>query len=247
VQGTARENTHGGEASMTASPTISEVLAAYLADEKARLAAKTYGPYADVIELLQHSLNGYAANSLDKGEYELWEELFNADGDQHREFCEIFGPEHILPNIGEFLSYFMVSKVMAGPDLLRASGIVTKKLAKWLGDKGYATAEQAEDAVERGTDAARDLPMAEKLLASLYEFTSNKYSPDDADIEDRFEIKRVEPGKVWLEGFDDDRLLGPISLPPQATTLCRVGWTISGAVRETGKKWVLIEAWKVYP
>ncbi len=30
--------------------------AAYLADEKTRLAAKTYGLYADVIELLQHSL-----------------------------------------------------------------------------------------------------------------------------------------------------------------------------------------------
>ena len=117
---------------MTANPTISEVLATYLADEKACLAEKTCGLYADVIELLQHSLNGYAANSLDKDEYELWEELFNADGDRHREFCEIFGPEHILPHMGEFLSYFMVCKVMAGQDLLRASGTVTKKLTKWL-------------------------------------------------------------------------------------------------------------------
>ena len=175
---------------MTDSPTISEVLAAYLADEKARLAAKTYGLYADVIGLLQHSLNGYAANSLDKGEYERWEELFDAEGDKHREFCEIFGPEHILPNVGEFLNYFMVRKVMAGADLLRASGTVTKKLAKWLADKGYATAEQAADAVERGTDAARDLPMADKLWALLYELTSIKYSPEDTDIEGQFEIKR---------------------------------------------------------
>ena len=247
MQSTVRDNTTGDEAPTVAGPTISEVLAAYLADEKARLAAKTYGLYADVIELLQHSLNRYAANSLDEGEYELWEELFNAEGDEHREFCEIFGPEHILPNIGEFLNYFMVSKVMAGQDLLRASGTVTKKLAKWLADKGYATAEQAEDTVERGTDAARDLPMAEKLTALLYELTSNKYIPDDTDIEDRFEIERVESGKIWLKGFDDGRLLGPISLPSRATKLCRVGWTISGAVRETGKKWVLVEAWKVYP
>ena len=247
MKATAGDNTTGEEAPTVASPTISEVLATYLADEKARLAAKTYSLYADVIELLQHSLNGYAANSLDEGKYELWEELFNADGDEHREFCEIFGPEHILPNIGEFLNYFMASKVMAGQDLLRASGTVTKKLAKWLADKGYATAEQAEDTVERGTDAARDLPLAEKLTGLLYEVTSSKYYPDDADIEDQFEIKRVEPGKVWLESFDDGRLLGPISLPSQATKLCRVGWTISGAVRETGKKWILVETWKVYP
>ena len=139
MQGTAGNNATGDEAPTVASPTISEVLGAYLVDEKARLAAKTYGLYADVIELLQHSLNGYAANSLNEGEYELWEELFNAEGDKHREFCEIFGPEHILPNIGEFLNYFMVSKVMAGQDLLRASGTVTKTLAKWLADGGLAT------------------------------------------------------------------------------------------------------------
>ena len=232
---------------MTANPTISELLATYLADEQVRLAAKTYGQYADVIELLQHSLNGYAANSLDKSEYELWEELFNAEGDKHREFCDIFGPEHILPNVGEFLNYFMIRKVMAGQDLLRASGTVTKKLAKWLAAKGYATADEAGDAVERGADAVRDLPRAEKLGALLYEFTSSKYSPKDTDIEDRFEIMRVEPGKLWLEGFEDGRQLGPVSLPVEATKLCRVGWTIGGAVRETGKKCVLVEAWKIYP
>ena len=246
MQGMAGDKMPGGEAATVANLTISAVLAAYLTDEEARLAAKTYGLYADVIDLLQHSLDGYAPNSLDKNDYKLWEALFNAEGDEHREFCEIFGPEHILPNIEEFLNYFMVSKVMAGQELLRASGTVTKKLAKWLAEKGYTTAEQAEDSVERGSDAARDLPMAEKLTALLYEFTSNRYSPRDTDIEDRFEITRVEPGKVWLEGFDDGRLLGPISLPAQATKLCRVGWTISGTARKSGKKWILVEAWKVY-
>lgn len=247
MQGTAGDNTPGGEAAAVASPAISAVLAGYLADEKTRLAAKTYGLHADVIELLQHSLNGYAASSLDKGEYELWEELFNSEGEQHREFCEIFGPEHILPHIGEFLSYFMVSKVMASQDLLRASGTVTKKLAKWLAGNGYVTAEEIKDTMERSADAARDLPRAEKLSALLYEFTSNRYSAEDTDIEDRFEIMRVEPGKLWLEGFEDSRPLGPISLPVEATKLCRVGWTIAGAVRETGRKCVLVEAWKVYP
>ena len=149
--------------------------------------------------------------------------------------------------MGEFLNYFMVAKVVAGQDFLRASGTVTKKLAKWLADKGYATAEQAGTAVERGADAARDLPMAEKLGALLYEFTSSRFSLKDTDIEGRFEIRRVESGKVWLEDFEDGRLLGPIALPVRATKLCRVGWTISGAVRETGKRCLLVEAWKVYP
>ncbi len=57
-------------------------------------------------------------------------------------------------------------------------------------------------------------------MALLYEFTSSKYFPEDSDIEDQFEIKHVEPGKVWLEGFGDGRFLGPINLPVEATKLC---------------------------
>lgn len=59
-----RDSTTGGEAPKITSPTISEMLAAYLADEKARLAAKTYGLYADVIELLQHSLSRQGGHYL---------------------------------------------------------------------------------------------------------------------------------------------------------------------------------------
>jgi hypothetical protein len=44
----------------------------------------------------------------------------------------MFGPEHILDKVGEFLNYFMVGKVTAGADTLWASGTVMKKLAKWL-------------------------------------------------------------------------------------------------------------------
>ena len=136
MQDPARDNTPSGETAAVASPTISAVLAEYLADEKARLAAKTYGLYADVIELLQHSLNGYAANSLDKGEYALWEQHFDAKGEQHGEFCDIFGPEHILPNVGEFLNYFMIRKAMAGQDLMRASGTVHQDAGEMAGGQG---------------------------------------------------------------------------------------------------------------
>ena len=42
-------------------------------------------------------------------------QAFQRRGEQHREFCDIFGPEHILENVGEFLNYFMVSKVRPVP------------------------------------------------------------------------------------------------------------------------------------
>ena len=107
--------------------TISEVVAEYIRAERGRLAPKTYARYTEVIALFTQSLNGYAANSLSRFERARFDKLFNAEGEQHREFCDIFGPEYILENVGEFLNYFMVSKVMAGADTLRASGTVMKK------------------------------------------------------------------------------------------------------------------------
>ena len=106
-----------GQAARGDKPTISEVLAEYLRAEKDRLAPKTHARYTEVIALFTHSLNGYAANSLSQFERARFDKLFKAEGEQHREFCDIFGPEHILENVGEFLNYFMVSKVMAGADI----------------------------------------------------------------------------------------------------------------------------------
>jgi hypothetical protein len=45
VQNTANDNTRSSAAAEVASPTILEVLAAYLANEKHRLSAKSYGQY----------------------------------------------------------------------------------------------------------------------------------------------------------------------------------------------------------
>jgi hypothetical protein len=60
------------------------------------------------------------------------------------------------------------------------------------------------------------------------------------------DIERVEPGKVWLTNIAGGRQLVPISLPTEATELCQAGWTVSGAIRRIGRKWVLVEAWNVY-
>lgn len=66
----------------------------------------------------------------------------------------------------------MIRKVMAGDELLRAAGTVTKRLAGWLGEHGYLEPAEVADAVERGGDAARDLPRAEKLSRLLFDHAS---------------------------------------------------------------------------
>ncbi len=231
-----------------ASPTIAEVLAQFLAEQKQRLAPKTFAQYESVIELLQDSLNRYAYQSLDKKQSKLFDQLYNAKGDDHREFCEIFSPEHILPNIGEFLGYFMVRKVIAGKDLLRAAGTVIKKLARWLAEKGYAQPEEVENAEERGASAAKDLPEAEELASRLQVFADRqKRGKRGEEVEDHFRITRVEAGKIWLEGMLDGRELGPIALPGDLPRRCKVGWTVSGVVGRVRNRWALVEAWNVYP
>ena len=76
---------------------------------------------------------------------------------------------------------------------------------------------------------------------------TGRHVPKDSDIEGRFSITKVEPGRIWLQDDDDGDDYGPILLTEQATKLCRVGWTISGAVRKSGNRCVLVEAFQVYP
>jgi hypothetical protein len=201
-----------GQAARGDKLTISDVLAEYLRAERGRLAPKTHARYTEVIALFKQSLNGYAANSLNRFERARFDKHFNAEGEQHREFCDIFGPEHILENVGEFLSYFMVSKVMAGADSLRASGTVMKKLAKWLAEHDYVRVDDAALAIEQGADAARNLPAAEKLSALLYDLTAGRHEPRDSDIEGRFSITKVEPDRIWLQDDDDGEDYGPLLL-----------------------------------
>ena len=69
----------------------------------------------------------------------------------------------------------------------------------------------------------------------------------NSDIEGRFSITKIEPGRIWLQDEDDGENYGPILLTEKATKLCRVGWIVSGAVRRSGNRCVLVEAFQVYP
>ena len=126
-------------------PAIETVLAECLAIQRARLAPRTFRDYAAVVEFLQDSLNSYAYKDLDKMERRRWETAFE-DGD-HAAFCQLFGPEKIVEHLGAFLGYFMIRKVVAGEELLRSAGTVTRKLVEWLQAQQYVDAASAEDAI----------------------------------------------------------------------------------------------------
>jgi hypothetical protein len=228
-----------------AQPTISQVLEEFLDEQRQQLKPRTLQNYENVIELLRHSINGYAYNTLDREERALFDELY----DQGIEFCDVFGPEHILPNVGEFLGYFMVRKVMAGQELLKAAGTVTKKLARWLQEKGVASTEEAERSVETGAEAGRSLPKAEKLAGLLYHFAQGQPPQRVLEqLDDSFTITRVEPGKLWLSGLlSSAGTIGPLAVPREISDLAEEGWSVNLLLGRTRRGWRILEVGNVYP
>lgn len=227
--------------------TIDDALVTFLDAQRSRLAPRTFGRYEEVCELLRHCLNGYGHTGLSGLELKRWERAYEA-GDEEA-FCHLMGPEQLVDNLGEFLGYFMIRKVAAGQELLRAAGTVTKSLARWLHEQGWVDDEALAIAVDRGGDAARDLPKADKLASLLYELTQRSPRVDDPDavadddwVEDRLQIERVEPGALWFEGG-----VGPLKLPKQVTDIAQEGWSVTVVLARVQGVWHLLEVGNVYP
>lgn len=238
-----------------ADPSISRVLEEFLEDQRGRLAPRTLAKYEDVLDLLRSHLNGYAHESLSRAEAALFDRHFNAEGEEHREFCQLFGPEKIVEQLGSFLGYFMIRKVMAGEDFRRAAGSVTKKLSKWLAAKGYVSEETGREAAGIGAAAARNLPRAERAAQILRDavdrlgIDSTELAEEDHREFDHFTIARVEPGRLWIEVQDrrKRRSYGPIPVPAPATKLLREGWELSCALGRVRGTWRIVEMANVYP
>jgi hypothetical protein len=225
--------------------TIHDVLTEFLAVQEQRLAPRTFANYLTVVELLRDCLNGYGHQYLDEGETPRFEQAFDAGREDA--FVHLFGPEKIAAALGEFLDYFMIRKVMAGEELLRAAGTVTKKLAKWMAANGYLDDATAGDAVERAASAARDLPKAERLSRLLYEQAerdakSHQFGAGDEVVEDYFTIVRVEPGALWLSGD-----VGPVNVDTAASSLARPGWSVNLVLARSARGWDILEVGNVYP
>jgi len=224
----------------TAKPekTIAEVFEEFLTDQKTRISHKTYLKYQSIISLYKSYLESYWPGH--DGEYDR---ITKAGGT----FCGTFGPEEATAGYSEFLGYFMPCKVMCGKETTQAAGTVTKKLAKWLAEKGYI--EDTEGDQERASEAARDLPNASQVLDLLDAYVAETAPANEGTfIEDHFWIERIEPGKVWLKPLTTgDTIIGPVPVPRKVTALCQPMWDIGGVVAKTAGGWRFVEVWNVSP
>lgn len=238
-----------------AKPNIRRVLEEFREVQRTRLAPRTLARYEAVLDLLRSYLNDYAYESLSAPEAAQFERSYNAEGEEHREFCELFGPEKIPENLGGFLGYFMIRKVMAGEDFLRAAGTVTKKLSKWLAARGYLSDEATQDAVDMAAAAARELPSAERA-AQILRDAADRLGIDPGDLAeqdyldfDHLTISKLEPGRLWLERREGRkrRSCGPIPVPEPATRCLQQGWDVSCSLGRVRGNWRIVEVANVYP
>ena len=229
-----------------ASPTVSETFATFLDEQRERLAPRTFANYETIIELFADCLNGYGHQSLSPFERKRWEAAY--DGGDEEAFVHLFGADKITENLSEFLGYFMVRKVMAGQELLKAAGTVTKKLAKSLAAQGLIDADDAAVATNTAVDAARDLPKADRLGTMLFDQTrlTRHFDvddvPDDDWVEDSLFIDRVQDNQLWFEGD-----VGPLDVSPQAAKLAQPGWQVTITMAKHNGKWHLLDVGNVYP
>lgn len=226
-------------------PTIDQALDAFLAAKKATVKPRAFQNYADVIDLLKMSMNGYAYDSLDRFERKRWDKAFEA-GDEEA-YTKFFGPDKIPEHLGEFLGYFMIRKVAAPAELTAAAGPVTRELADWLAGQGWIDADALAEAVERSDDAARDLPRAERL-GDLLDRQAQRTRIDQAAladedyVEDTLWIERVEPTALWFDGG-----IGPVPVSAAAAKLAQPGWSVFLVLGRKAGTWHVLEVGNVYP
>ncbi len=106
---------------------IKELFKQFLKEQKATLSMNTYKKYKEIIELFEHSLDGYAWNNLDD------DKAYDEAQKRNKTFMDIYDHTFIWENVGEFLDYFIPRKVNWGDEfVLKTCPRVIKKLLKYM-------------------------------------------------------------------------------------------------------------------
>lgn len=202
----------------------------------------------NTIELFTQYLDNYAYDSLSREEEKLFEYYYNLDGDKHKSFCQLFGPEKIAENTREFVSYFLVKKVMGSPTFLgKAVGII-QKLVQWLHAKSYVGADTFEQIMPDISNAKKNLPRAEKAAGLLWSEATDGtiFNTERVDESGYMDVTRLEDGKLWLRPIGGKEI-GPVPVPVKVTDLLEVGWEVNCGLKKSGKSWKIVEVGCIYP
>jgi hypothetical protein len=236
----------------TVRKTIQEILEEFLAEQKQNLKPQSYSGYETAMRYFERFLDFYGMERLEEGDLdeedrELFEELYEEEG---TEYCEIFGPGHIgYVEIESFLGEYVILYAATSKNFLKVVGRAMHKLVQWLHEKGYMADEVYEKTNERVNELKADLPATMEVGKLMSEYAGK--SPRGQyteELNSRFNIKKIEPGKLWLEDYIvSEELIGPVLVSGEISSMCRVGWTVVLWMGKKGDVWRIIGIKGVYP
>lgn len=227
--------------------TIKQVFDEFLEEQQVRLKPRTYGGYEDAIYLFEQCLNSYAYQYLDDKDSKLFDKLYN---EKNKEFCELFGPDKIgSSEIGEFLDYFMIRKVMGSEELMKTLGRVMRKFVKWMNEKGYMNEGEYDNSAEIVDELKDELPKVVELSSLIYEYIEDNPPEEFSEsVDGYFRVIKIEPRKLWLEDYIAcGGTLGPVSVSTEISSMCKEGWVIYLELGKTSKGWQMLVSGTVYP
>ena len=227
--------------------TIKHVFDEFLEEQQVRLKPRTYGGYEDAIYLFEQCLNSYAYQCLDDKDSKLFDTLYN---EKNKEFCELFWPDKIESSeIGEFLDYFMIRKVMGSKELMKTVGRVMRKFVKWMNEKGYMNEGEYDNSAEIVDELKDELPKVVELSSLIYEYIQDNPPEEFSEsVDGYFRVTKIEPRKLWLEDYIAcGGTLGPVSVSTEISSMCKEGWVIYLDLGKTSKGWQMLVSGTVYP
>lgn len=229
-----------------ADPSIEAILKQFIKDTAAAKGISK-ADKRGATELFMDCMNGYAHQSLSRDEEELFDQYYNLEGKDHKEFCQLFGPDKITENVGEFVGYFLIRKVMMPGDQMAEAATVVAELCKWLVEQNIVSTTDARDAIEKAERAAQQLPRAEDANRIIWELSQKcpHHAQEYIDF-GYMTVTRIEKDAIWLEG-DDGNEIGPVALPRKATQLLQPDWKVNCALAKSRGKWYFAEVGNVYP
>jgi len=230
--------------------TIGETLQQFLEETGRGNSGSTASPTA-VIRVFQSYLNGWAHEDLNPFERQRFECEYAAN----RRFCDIFDAIRIRPHhLNAMLGHHAIRHGPSTKGFLKAVGPVMQKLASWLSERGFWTAEDQRWYRELvGDQPGGDLSACEHFAHVLHEYLERHPVdapvdlPDEDYYDDQFTIAKVEPGKLHLDALLEGEAPIVLALPKSVTAKARAGWSVSFELARVRGTWRILGVGNVYP
>lgn len=122
--------------------TINQIFKEFLAEQKEKLAPRTFSYYEDATGWMERCFNGYGHLSLSEEHGKEFDKAY----DKGIEFCDLFGPAVLdFSLFSEFIGYFLPKKIIIGYDTAKKTCGACLNFYKWLCSEGLIKDEDMQE------------------------------------------------------------------------------------------------------